>query len=61
MPLDGKSVRIDRIQNGPEDEFGSDFLSYEQIALSPDGKLIAVSNGHVKDLQPGKKGLYLLA
>lgn len=60
VPLDGKSARIDRIQKGPEDEFGSDFLSYEQIALAPDGKLIAVSNGHVKDLRPERRGLYLL-
>lgn len=60
VPVDGKSVRIDRIQKGPEGEFGSDFLSYQQIALSPDGKLIAVSNGHVKDLRPERRGLYLL-
>ena len=60
VPLDGKGVRVDRIQKGPVDEFGSDFLSYEQIALSPDGKLIAVSNGHVKELRPERRGLYLL-
>lgn len=57
---DGKRSRVDRIQQGPKDEFGDDFFSYQQIALSPDGKLIALSNGHVKELRPERKGLYLL-
>ena len=60
VPLDGKASRIDRILDGPGSEFDSDYLTYTQIALSPDGKLIAATNGHKKDTQPEKRGLYLL-
>ena len=60
VPLDGKSPRIDPIQEGPKAEFDDDFLSLAQIALSPDGKLIAVSNGYNEKVRPEKKGIFLL-
>jgi len=60
LPLDGKSSRIDRIEERPDKEYGSDFLVSAQIALSPDGKLIAVSNGYLTNVRPETKGLFLL-
>jgi hypothetical protein len=60
VPLDGKNPRIDEITEGPKSEFDRDFLSYSQIALSPDGKLIAVSNGYNEKVRPEKRGLFLL-
>lgn len=60
VSLDGKKPRIDLIKEGPKLEFDGDFLSYSQIALSPDGKLIAVSNGYNDKVRPEKKGIFLL-
>ena len=60
VPLDGKTPRIDRITEGPKSDFDDDFLSYAQIALSPDGKFIALSNGYSEYVRPEKKGIYLL-
>ena len=59
VPVDGKVSRFDRIEEGPKEDFDEDFLTFAQIVLSPDGKLIAVTNGHV-DTLPDKKGLFLL-
>jgi dipeptidyl aminopeptidase/acylaminoacyl peptidase len=60
VSLDGKSPRIDRIAEGPKSEFDNEFVIYAQIALSPDGKLIALSNGYEKKIRPEKKGIFLL-
>jgi len=60
LPLDGKSSRIDRIEERADKEYDSDFLGSAQIALSPDGKLIAVSNGRLKNVRAETKGLFLL-
>lgn len=55
VPVDGKSIRIDRIQEGPTDEVEAGFIS-----LSPDGKLIAVTTGLKKETSAEKRGLFLL-
>lgn len=60
VPLDGKKPRIDPISEGPKAEFDDNFLSMAQIALSPDGKLIAVSNGYNEKVRPEKRGIFLL-
>jgi WD40-like Beta Propeller Repeat len=60
VPLDGKKPRIDPIQEGPKAEFDDDFLAMTQIALSPDGKLIALSNGFNEKVRPEKRGIFLL-
>ena len=60
VPLDGKKPRIDLIQEGPKAEFDDDFLTMAQIALSPDGKLIAVSNGYDEKVRPEKRGIFVL-
>jgi hypothetical protein len=60
LSADGNSRRIDQIYVGPQDEMGSDYLSTTQIALSPDGKFIAASNGYTDTTKPGKAGLFLL-
>ncbi len=60
VPLDGKKPRIDPIQEGPKAEYDDDFLSLAQIALSPDGKLIAASNGYNEKVRPEKRGIFLL-
>jgi hypothetical protein len=60
LSADGKNSRSDRIAVGPQNEMGSDYLSTTQIALSPDGKIIAASNGYTDGVKPEKIGLYLL-
>jgi|SRR5271166_5367984 len=60
LAVDGKSSQIDRIVEGPQNEFGSDYLSATQIALSPDGKFIAASNGYGDSVKPENVGLFLL-
>ena len=60
VPLDGTSPRIDQILEGPKTEFDEELLDYGQIALSPDGKLIAVSNGYNEKVGPEKRGIFLL-
>lgn len=60
VPLDGKSSRIDRITEGPKADFDDDYTIFAQIALSPDGKMIALSNGYDKKIRPEKKGIFLL-
>lgn len=60
VPLDGKNPRIDRIMEGPTSDFDDDYTIFAQIALSPDGKLIALSNGYDKNIRPEKKGIFLL-
>jgi dipeptidyl aminopeptidase/acylaminoacyl peptidase len=60
VPLDGKSPRIDRIMEGPKSDFDEEFTNFAQIALSPDGKLIALSNGYDKKVRPEKRGIFLL-
>jgi dipeptidyl aminopeptidase/acylaminoacyl peptidase len=60
VPVDGKSPRIDRIMEGPKSDFDDEYLIFAQIALSPDGKLIALSNGYDKEVRPEKKGIFLL-
>ena len=60
VPVDGKSPRIDRIMEGPKSDFDDEYLNFAQIALSPDGKLIALSNGYDKEVRPEKKGIFLL-
>ncbi len=60
VPLDGKDPRIDRITEGAKADFDDDYAVFAQIALSPDGKLIAFSNGYDKNVRPEKKGIFLL-
>ncbi len=60
VPLDGKATRIDRIEERPKSDFGDDYLEHAQIALSPDDQMIAVSNGHLENVRPERKGLFLL-
>ena len=60
VPLNGKALRIDKIEAAPTGEMGSDFLEAVQIALSPDGTLIAASTGDWNHARPERRGLFLL-
>jgi len=60
VPVDGSSTRLDRVDERPDEEMGNDYLAYVQIALSPDGKLIAAATGDLGNVKPERKGLFLL-
>jgi WD40-like Beta Propeller Repeat len=58
--VDGSGSRIDQIEEISMEQKLENFLSYVQIALSPDGKLIAASTGQVENAAAVRKGLFLL-
>lgn len=60
VPLDGKGQRIDKIDEQPTKDYDDDYLTHAQLALSPDGRLIAVTRGAFQDVPREKKGLFLL-
>jgi len=60
VATDGRNVRKDRIEERASEDFDSDYLPNAQIALSPDGKCIAVTNGHLEKVRPERRGLFLL-
>jgi dipeptidyl aminopeptidase/acylaminoacyl peptidase len=60
VPLDGKGQRIDKIDEQPTKDFDDDYLTHAQLALSPDGQLIAVTRDAFQNVPPEKKGLFLL-
>ena len=60
VSVDGKGIRIDPIEQGSKEQFGDGYLFAAQIALSPDGRLIAVPKENVNEKKQGPPGLYLL-
>jgi hypothetical protein len=58
VPAAGGAARLDAVLELSSDELDPDFTTYVQMALSPDGKTIAVTTAHMKKHK--NSGLYLV-
>jgi hypothetical protein len=60
VPLQGGTARLTNVLNFTAEDSDSQLITYMQIALSPDGKLIAVTSAHLDKIKPEDRALYLV-